>query len=151
MGPSRAITADSIEALANRLDIEHVDQAVETVEAYNAACDPDAFESYEPNELDGNSTDGLELPKSNWAMPLDEPPYTGYPVTGGMTFAFGGVAITPDAEVLDTTDTVIPGLFAAGNSTGGLFYNNYPGGTGLTNAAVFGRIAGENAAEFVSE
>jgi tricarballylate dehydrogenase len=52
---------------------------------------------------------------------------------------------------LDTTDTVIPGLFAAGNATGGLFYNNYPGGTGLTNAAVFGRIAGESAAEFVGE
>jgi len=66
-----------------------------------------------------------------------------------MTFAFGGVAITSDAEVLDTTDTVIPGLFAAGNATGGLFYNNYPGGTGLTNAAVFGRIAGESAAEFL--
>jgi tricarballylate dehydrogenase len=52
---------------------------------------------------------------------------------------------------LDTTDTVIPGLFAAGNATGGLFYNNYPGGTGLTNAAVFGRIAGESAAEFVGK
>ncbi len=151
MGPSRSISADSIEALVKRLDIENVEQAVETVDEYNAACDPDAKESYEPNELDGNSTDGLESRKSNWAMPLDDPPYTGYPVTGGMTFAFGGVAITPDAEVLDTTDTVIPGLFAAGNSTGGLFYNNYPGGTGLTNAAVFGRIAGENAASFVSE
>ena len=65
------------------------------------------------------------------------------------TFAFGGVAITPDAEVLDTTDRTIPGLFAAGNSTGGLFYENYPGGTGLTNAAVFGRVAAESAAEYV--
>jgi tricarballylate dehydrogenase len=151
MGPSRAITADSIEGLARRLDIENVDRAVETVEEYNEACDPDAFEEYEPNELNGNSAEGIEPKKSNWAFPLDEPPYTGYPVTGGMTFAFGGVAITAEAEVLDTTDTVIPGLFAAGNATGGLFYNNYPGGTGLTNAAVFGRIAGESAAEFVGE
>jgi len=146
MGPGRPITADSIESLVRRLDIERPERAVETVEAFNAACAPG---EYEPNVLDGNSAAGIEPPKSNWALPLDEPPFTGYPVTGGMTFAFGGVAITPDAEVLDTTDRVIPGLFAAGNSTGGLFYENYPGGTGLTNAAVFGRVAAESAAEYV--
>ncbi|GAB7090275.1 FAD-dependent tricarballylate dehydrogenase TcuA [Halorubrum luteum] len=149
MGPSRAITADSIESLIHRLDIENVEQAVETVEEYNDACDPDAAEQYEPEVLDGNSTDGLALPKSNWALPLDEPPYTGYPVTGGMTFAFGGIAITSDAEVLDTTDSIIPGLYGAGNVTGGLFYNNYPGGTGLTNAAVFGKVAAESAVEYI--
>lgn len=146
MGPSRAVTADSVEALARRLDIEDVAQAVATVEAYNAACDPDAVDAFEPNSLDGIATVGLDLPKSNWALPLVEPPFTGYPVTGGFTFAFGGVAITPEAEVLDTRDEVIPGLYAAGNATGGLFYGNYPGGSGLTNAAVFGRIAGERAA-----
>jgi tricarballylate dehydrogenase len=146
MGPGRPVTGDSIEELANRLGIEDVEQTVETVEEYNAACDPG---EYKPNELDGNSTEGLDLPKSNWALPLDEPPYTGYPVTGGMTFAFGGVAINDDAEVLDTRDDPIPGLFGAGNSTGGLFYNNYPGGTGLTNAAVFGYVAGESSVEYI--
>jgi tricarballylate dehydrogenase len=147
MGPSRPITGDSIEELANRLGIEDVEGAVDTVEAYNAACDPGAFD---PNELDGNATEGLDLPKSNWALPLDDPPFTGYPVTGGMTFGFGGVAITPDAEVLDTRDEVIPGLFAAGNATGGLFYGNYPGGTGLTNAAVYGKVAAETADAYSS-
>jgi len=151
MGPSRPVTADSIESLARRLDIENVERAVETVAAYNDACESDAAERYDPNRLDGNGAHGVTPPKSNWALPLDEPPFTGYPVTGGMTFAFGGVAITPDAEVLDTTDTVIPGLYAAGNSTGGLLYNNYPGGTGLTNAAVFGKVAGERAADFIDE
>ncbi|PGF13920.1 tricarballylate dehydrogenase [Natrinema sp. CBA1119] len=151
MGPSRAITADSIESLAHRVDIENVERAVETVDEYNAACDPESIGDHDPEVLDGNATEGLELPKSNWALPLDEPPYTAYPVTGGMTFSFGGVAITPDAEVLDTTDTVIPGLYGAGNVTGGLFYNNYPGGTGLTNAAVFGKVAAETAAEYVSQ
>lgn len=148
MGDSRPITADSIERLAQRAGIENVERTVETIEAFNAACDPGEFE---PNDLDGNATEGLEPPKSNWAYPIDEPPFTAYPVTGGMTFAFGGVGITTDAEIIDTSDDVIPGLYAAGNSTGGLFYNNYPGGTGLTNAAVFGKIAGENAAEFASE
>lgn len=147
MGPARPITGDSIESLANRLGIEDIDRAVETVVEYNQACVPDTAERYDPNRLDGNSAEGIEPPKSNWALPLDEPPYTGYPVTGGMTFSFGGIAITPDAEVLDTIDETIPGFFAAGNATGGLFYNNYPGGTGLTNAAVFGMVAAESAAD----
>jgi len=146
MGPSRPITADSIESLANRLGIEDVEGAVETVEAYNAACDPSAADEYDPDILDGNAATAVDPPKSNWALPLDEPPFTGYPVTGGFTFGFGGVAVTADTEVIDTRDEVIPGLYAAGNATGGLFYENYPGGTGLTNAAVFGRLAGERAA-----
>jgi tricarballylate dehydrogenase len=147
MGPSRPITADSIESLANKLGIGDVEQTKQTIEAFNAACDPD---EYIPNSLDGNSTEGISPKKSNWALPLDDPPFTGYPVTGGMTFGFGGVAITPDAEVLNTRDEPIPGFFAAGNATGGLFYNNYPGGTGLTNAAVFGKIAAESATEYIS-
>lgn len=146
MGPGRPVTGDSPEELARRLGIENADQVAKTVEEFNAACDPG---EYEPDRLDGNATDGISPSKSNWALPLDEPPYTGYPVTGGMTFAFGGVAITPDAEVVDTTDHILPGLFAAGNSTGGLFYTNYPGGTGLTNAAVFGMVAAESASEYV--
>jgi len=148
MGPSRAITGDTIEKLAQRLGIENVNQTVETIKDYNAACDPD---EYRPNVLDGNEAIGIEPPKSNWAIPLENPPYTGYPVTGGMTFGFGGVAITPDAEVLNTRDEPIPGLFAAGNATGGLFYNNYPGGTGLTNAAVFGKIAAESAIKQIDD
>ncbi|MFB6157377.1 MAG: FAD-dependent tricarballylate dehydrogenase TcuA [Haloferacaceae archaeon] len=146
MGPSRPVTADSLEALIRRLDIERVDRAVETLESFNAACDPGA---YDPDVLDGNATEGIDPPKSNWALPIDDPPFTGYPVTGGMTFGFGGVAITPDARVLDTRDEPLPGLFAAGNATGGLFYDNYPGGTGLTNAAVFGRVAAESAVEYL--
>lgn len=148
MGPGRPIQAETIEALASRLDIADTDQTVETIRAFNAACEPG---EYRPNQLDGNATSGLSLPKSNWALPIDEPPYTGYPVTGGMTFAFGGVGITPDARVIDTCDRVIQGLYSAGNSTGGLFYRNYPGGTGLTNAAVFGKIAGETAIRELSE
>jgi len=147
MGPSRPISADTIESLANRLDIEDVERTVQTVQEYNDACTGTSA-TYDPNSLDGNDAPGIEPRKSNWALPIDEPPFTGYPVTGGVTFAFGGVAITPDGEVLNTRDDRIPGLFAAGNSTGGLFYNNYPGGTGLTNAAVYGKIAGENAANY---
>ena len=146
-GPTDPITADSIDELLVRLDVENPERAAETVREYNQACEPDP--EFDPQVLDGNRATGISPPKSNWAVPLEEPPFVGYPVTGGITFAFGGLGQTTEAEVLDTSDRAIPGLYAAGNSTGGLFYDNYPGGTGLTNAAVYGRIAGENAAAYV--
>jgi tricarballylate dehydrogenase len=99
--------------------------------------------------LDGKATRGITPPKSNWALPLDRPPYVGFAVTCGITFTFGGLRVTPKAEVLDTEDRVIPGLYAAGELVGGLFYQNYPGGAGLMAGAVFGKLAGEHAARHV--
>ena len=64
-----------------------------------------------------------------------------------ITFTFGGVRIDTDANVIDTDGHGIPGLYAAGEMVGGLFYFNYPGGTGLISGSVFGRIAGANAAQ----
>lgn len=141
-GPSDPTVAGTIEDLLAELELDAA-RAIETIEAYNRACDPGDFD---PTVLDGNDTaPGLRPPKSNWARPLAEPPFVAYPVTGGITFTFGGIATTPDAAVLDGRDRVIPGFYAAGNCTGGLFYDNYPGGTALTNAAVFGKIAAEDA------
>jgi len=57
------------------------------------------------------------------------------------------VRVDRHARVIDTEGAPIPGLFAAGEMVGGLFYFNYPGGSGLTSAAVFGRIAGASAAK----
>ena len=68
-------------------------------------------------------------------------------MTCGVTFTFGGVRINTDAQVLSNDYQPIPGLTAAGEMVGGLFYHNYPGGTGLMNGAVFGRRAGFAAAE----
>jgi tricarballylate dehydrogenase len=70
----------------------------------------------------------------------------GLRVTCGITYTFGGLRIDDKARVLDGDFNPVPGLFAAGELVGGLFYFNYPGGSGLTNGAVFGRIAGTNAA-----
>ena len=67
-------------------------------------------------------------------------------MTCGITFTFGGLRINPRAQVIDTDGRAIPGLYAAGELVGGLFYFNYPGATGLTSGAVFGRIAGAAAA-----
>lgn len=96
-------------------------------------------------------TEGLAAPKSNRANRLDVPPYEAYGVTCGITFTFGGVRIDRDCRMLDTNQRAIPGLFAAGERVGGLFYFNYPGGTGLVSGSVFGRIADRTASAFASE
>ena len=136
-------SGNSIEELAEALDI-NVEGLVRTVAEFNAACQPG---EYNPSVLDGVATRGLEVPKSNWALPIDQGPYHGYVVTCGITFTFGGLKINTDAQVLDLVDKPIPGLYAAGELVGGLFYQNYPGGTGLLNGSVFGRLAGKNAGQ----
>ncbi len=90
----------------------------------------------------GLASNGLDLPKSNWAQRLDTPPFVAYPVTGGITFTFGGVRVTEHAQVVSTAWEPIPGLYACGEMVGGIFHINYPGGTGLMSGAVFGRGAG---------
>jgi tricarballylate dehydrogenase len=118
---------------------------VRTVREFNAACQPG---DYNPAILDGKATLGITPPKSNWALPIDEPPYHGFAVTCGITFSFGGLKITTDGEVEDTTGRVIPGLFAGGELVGGVFYQNYLGGAGLMSGSVFGRIAGRSAGSY---
>ncbi len=136
------VEADTIEDLADGLDINQ-EGLVETVREYNKAVQEGEFN---PSVLDGKRTEGLTPPKSNWALKLDSPPYTGYAVTCGITFTFGGLKIDNSCRVQDTSGLPIGGLFAAGELTGGLFYNNYPGGSGLMAGAVFGKIAGASAA-----
>ena len=139
-------TANSIEELADRLDIDR-DGFVQTVREFNAAVQD---KEYNPTVLDGKGTEGIEPPKTNWALPIDTAPFMGYAVTCGITFTFGGLKINNRGEVLDCEEAPIPGLYAAGELVGGLFYYNYPGGSGLTAGAVFGKIAGENAARHVA-
>lgn len=138
------VSADTLEELAEKM--EGVDPAsfLSTIEAYNAAVDTNT--PFNPNVKDGRAAAGLPVPKSNWANTLDEGPYEAYAITCGITFTFGGLRITTDAEVQSTDYQPIPGLFAAGELVGGIFFNNYPGGTGLMNGAVFGKIAGASAA-----
>lgn len=140
---SEPVTADTLEELFEIVGIEDVDTALQTVEEFNAATQADEFD---PHELDGNRTEGLDLDKSNWALPLEEAPYKCFPVNSAITFAFGGLKINTDSEVLDTREKPIPGLWAVGNSTAEFFYGNYPGGSALSRGATFGRRAGQNAA-----
>ena len=138
------VVANSLEELVAKLDDVDKDVALKEILEYNAAVRQDI--PFNPNVKDGRCTQGLVIPKSNWANTLDTPPFEAYAVTCGITFTFGGLRINSDAQVLDTDGTPIPGLYAAGELVGGIFWFNYPGGTGLTNGAVFGRIAGTSAA-----
>lgn len=138
------VTADTLENLVAKLDGVDAGQALRTIHAYNDAVRTDV--PFNPNERDGRSADGVTPPKSNWANALDAPPYAAYAVTCGITFTFGGLRIDTSGRVLDNDLAPIPGLYAAGELVGGIFYFNYPGGTGLASGSVFGKLAGTSAA-----
>ena len=139
------VRSDSLEDLVARLEGVDAARCLETVRAFNAAVQAEV--PFDPTVKDGRGTVGLDVPKSNWANALDTPPFEAYAVTCGVTFTFGGLKITGAGEVEDTAGSPMPGLYAAGELVGGLFYHNYPGGTGLTSGSVFGRIAGTSAAQ----
>jgi len=137
------VTANTLEELVQKLDDVDARAALETINNYNNAVDIET--EFNPNIKDGRATQGLKIPKSNWANTLDTPPYEAYAITCGVTFTFGGLRISTAGEVLDVDLKLIKGLYAAGEIVGGIFYNNYPGGSGLMAGAVFGKIAGESA------
>jgi len=140
------VGADTLEQLVRKLDDVDPEAALAEIRAYNAAVDTGA--AFNPNVKDGRRTHDLAVDKTNWANTIDTPPFAAFAVTCGITFTFGGLRINSDAQVMSTDGAPIPGLYAAGELVGGIFYFNYPGGTGLTNGAVFGRIAGTSAAEY---
>jgi tricarballylate dehydrogenase len=140
------VRADTLDALADKLEGVDKVQFLKTVAEFNAAVVNDR--PFDPSIKDGRATHGLAIPKSNWTQTLCDGPFEAYAVTCGITFTFGGLKITTRAEVVDTNDAAIPGLFAAGEMVGGIFYFNYPGGSGLTNGTVFGRVAGSSAAAY---
>jgi tricarballylate dehydrogenase len=141
------VDADTLGDLADGLGVDRAGFE-QTVEAFNAAIATER--EFEPSVKDGRGTVGITPPKSNWAQAIDTPPYVGFRITCGITFTFGGVRVDADARVLDAAGRVIPGLCAAGELVGGLFFHNYPGGSGLTAGAVFGRRAGYAAAAWAT-
>ena len=135
------VTADTVRELADRLGIPA--EALErTVEEFNDAVVDGPFN---PEKRDGKHTDGIDPPKSNWALRLEQPPFEAFPVRCAITFTFGGVLVDAAGRMLDDSGAVIEGLYAAGEMVGGLFFDNYPGGAGLMSGATFGRLAGSDA------
>lgn len=142
------VRADTLEELVARMQDVNPAGFMKTVQEYNRAIKGDV--KFDPNIKDGRSTVGLAVNKTNWANSFEKPPFEAYSVGCGITFTFGGLKINTDAQVLDIEDSPIPGLYAAGELVGGLFYFNYPGSAGLMAGSVFGRIAGGGAGAFAA-
>lgn len=155
-------TADSVEELAKKCvgqGLSEPSRFVATIQEYNEAVFTFRKEhpgvKWDPAIKDGLSTEssggGLLVPKTNWALPLDKGPFIAIKVSCGITFTFGGLKVDPETAGLisGTTGRAVPGLFCVGEMLGGIFYGNYPGGSGLTSGAVFGRRAGRAAAQVV--
>jgi tricarballylate dehydrogenase len=140
------IAAATLPELAQKLGLD-AREFTATVEAYNAACPAGAFK---PLELDGLSTQpGYTPKKSNWARHIDKPPFLAFPIICGNCFTFGGLKVDTQARVINADGAVIPGLYAAGETIG-LYYGTYAGATSVLRGAVFGRIAGAQAASHKS-
>jgi tricarballylate dehydrogenase len=141
-----AIKADTIEDLGRQmgLDPAHLRR---TVDGFNASCQPGTFH---PTQLDGLRTHGLNLPKTNWARPLDTGPFYGYQLRPGVTFTYLGLKVDTRAQV-HTPEGPLTNLWAAGEiMAGSILGQGYLAGFGMTIGTVFGRIAGAEAASHVA-
>ncbi len=138
--------ANTVEGLGQKLGISGA-ELKQTVEDFNAACRDGDFH---PTELDGLATEGLEPPKTNWARPLDTPPYYGYELRPGVTFTYLGLRVSPEARV-QGPEGPLANVWAAGEiMAGSILGQGYLAGFGMTIGTVFGRIAGREAARHVN-
>ena len=142
---SRPVIANTVEELASGLGID-TGRLRRTFEEFNRSVNSVEFDF---SRKDGKATVGITPPKSNWAVPLDSPPFHAYAVACGITFTYGGLRIDPKCRVLSSSDEEIPGLWAAGEMTGGFFYHNYPSGSGLMRGAITGHAAGTEAVKYI--
>ena len=140
------IKADSIAELAQALELP-VQALQHTVDEFNAACGDGEFH---PTELDGLSTKELHPPKTNWARPIVQPPFYGYSLRTGVTFTYLGLKVDEKAQV-QSENGPIKNLWAAGETmAGSILGQGYLAGFGMAIGTVFGRIAGEQAANHVN-
>jgi tricarballylate dehydrogenase len=138
MPGASTVSGYTLEEVADASGID-ADALSQTVTEFNASIDRSV--PLNISVKDGRSA-RVDPPKSNWASPIETPPFYAFPVTCGITFTFGGLRADQNARVLDESGRPIAGLYVCGEMLGGLFSGNYPGGTGLTSGAVFGRRAG---------
>ena len=136
------LEAATLPELAKLLGLDP-ERLVRTVAEYNSAIEPGEFD---PHRRDGKRTRGLHPDKSNWAYPIEKPPYFAYPMTSAICFTYGGIRTDSDARVVTGNGVPLPGLYAAGEIVG-LFYHEYPAGTSVLRSLTFGRIAGAHAAQ----
>lgn len=142
------IQADTLEGMAEALGIAR-DAFLATVAQFNRACqDASAFNS---NELDGVATRGLAINKTNWARPIEKPPFYGFQLRPGVTFTYLGLRVDEHARV-QRSEGAFANVWAAGEiMAGSILGEGYLAGFGMTIGTVFGRIAGQEAAAYVKQ
>jgi len=141
------VRADTLEELVKKMEGVNAEAALREIREYNKAVRKDA--PFNMAIKDGRCTTGLKINKSNWANTIDEPPFEAYGVTCGVTFSFGGLKISNDGAVEDTAGKPIPGLYAAGECASvGIHGANRLGSNSLVEIVVFGKVAGDSAAQF---
>jgi tricarballylate dehydrogenase len=137
------IRGESLVELAAALGLSQ-EALLRTIGAYNRAVVPGKFDH---QSLDDCRTDGLMPPKSHWALPIDTPPFFGYPLRCGITFTYLGVKVNEKAAVALENGRQAPNVFAAGEiMAGNILGKGYLAGLGMAIGTVFGRIAGREAA-----
>ena len=138
------VRAESIGELAGKLGIDGSGLET-TVRNFNQAVRPGGFD---PNALDDCRTEGIVPPKTHWARPIDAQPFIGYPLRPGITFTYLGTKVDENARVLMQDGQPSANLFAAGEiMAGNILGQGYVAGVGMAIGAVFGRIAGREAAK----
>ena len=130
-----AVQADTYEELAEKLGVDPATFTA-TMEAWNKAV---------ADQKDD------EFGRLSFASALDTAPYYAIKVSPGIHHTMGGLKINTNAEVLTEADEVIPGLYAAGEVTGGVHGANRLGGNAVADIVVFGRIAAQNAAAYIAK
>ena len=139
------VQGNTIEELAQKMQLPSSRLRL-TIDEFNEACQPGNFH---PTELDGLSTKGLNPPKSNWARPINEPPFYGYELRPGVTFTYLGLKVNKQAKA-QGKEGPVENLWAAGEiMAGSILGEGYLAGFGMTIGTVFGRLAGQGAAEHV--
>tara|TARA_A100001015_G_scaffold316126_1_gene429618 strand:+ start:203 stop:1639 length:1437 start_codon:yes stop_codon:yes gene_type:complete len=137
------IIDETIEGLAEKLGLNR-EITKQSVEQFNTAC-PDG--PIDQSILDGKATKGLSPEKTNWAAPIAVPPFYGFPLRPGITFTYMGVEVNERAQILGNDKKPMANLFAAGEiMAGNILGQGYLAGIGMTIGAVFGLIAGAEAA-----
>ncbi|MBA1275884.1 FAD-dependent tricarballylate dehydrogenase TcuA [Stutzerimonas azotifigens] len=135
--------AHTLDELARQLGLPE-EAFVQTVEAYNRACQVGTFDH---TQLDDCHTEGLAPAKTHWARPLDTPPFYGYALKPGVTFTYLGLKTNEHAAV-HFNGQPSPNLFVAGEMmAGNVLGKGYTAGVGMSIGTAFGRIAGSRAAE----
>lgn len=125
------VKADTLEELSKKLDVPY-ENLQQTVDHYNQLVEEGATEDEFGRELFTNK--------------IEKGPWVAVPRTPALHHTMGGLKIDEGAHVLDKDGNPIPGLFAAGEVTGGIHGANRVGGNAVVDLVVFGRIAGQNAA-----